>query len=152
MPYQLNNVSIDPEGASQDVEFENTAQRVAPRAGAVVKVKFRTNTGIPVLITSDFGGEKLPFGADVYDENNAHVGNVTQGGTIYARVSKQKGNLTVKWAEGQYGQCKVSYMLAPLKTGEWQNAIPQQFNENCVSVRMPSDIKSGVMANQRDSY
>lgn len=72
---------------------------MAPRAGAVVKVKFRTNSGTPVLIKSNFGGELLPFGADVYDENNTHVGNVTQGGTVYARVSEPRGNLTVKWVK-----------------------------------------------------
>ena len=146
MPYQMNNVSIDPEGASQDVEFENTSQRVAPRAGAVVKVKFRTNSGTPVLITSRYAGEPLPFGADVYDENNTHVGNVTQGGIVYARVSEPRGSLTVKWGEGQYAQCVVSYILAPVKGGDGKNAIPQQFNGNCDPVMISSESKSGVMA------
>ncbi|WP_336222949.1 fimbria/pilus outer membrane usher protein [Enterobacter kobei] len=128
MPYQMNSVSIDPEGASQDVEFENTSQRVAPRAGAVVKVKFRTNSGTPVLIKSNFGGEPLPFGAEVYDENNRNVGTVTQGSVIYARTQEQRGAFTIKWGSGIFEQCRVSYILAPVKT-----QMPQRFESECVS-------------------
>lgn len=146
MPYQMNSVSIDPEGASQDVEFENTSQRVAPRAGAVVKVKFRTNSGTPVLIKSNFGGELLPFGADVYDENNTHVGNVTQGGTVYARVSEPRGNLTVKWGEGKYTQCRLGYILAPVANNIAGSHVLQQFTGNCESVVNSDKHNSNVVA------
>lgn len=148
MPYQMNSVAIDPEGASQNVEFENTSLRVAPRAGAVVKVSFRTNSGKPVLIKSRYADEPLPFGADVYDENNVHVGTVTQGGTVYARVSEPKGSLTVKWGEGVYARCLVSYMLAPVKDGDIQNTIPQRFNSSCESVAQSGEIKAGVVASR----
>ncbi|EFJ7594976.1 fimbrial biogenesis outer membrane usher protein, partial [Escherichia coli] len=146
MPYQMNSVSIDPEGASQDVEFENTSQRVAPRAGAVVKVKFRTNSGTPVLIKSNFGGEPLPFGADVYDENNTHVGNVTQGGTVYARISEPKGNLTVKWGEGKYAQCRLGYILAPVASNVPGSHVLQQFTGNCESVLNSDKDNNNVVA------
>lgn len=148
MPYQMNSVSVDPDGASQDVEFENTSQRVVPRAGAVVKVKFRTSSGTPVLITSLFAGEPLPFGADVYDGNNTHVGNVTQGGTVYARVTEPRGSLTVKWGEGKYAQCRVSYVLAPLAKNGAGSHIPQKFSSNCESDAISGELKAGVVANR----
>lgn len=145
MPYQMNSVSVDPEGASQDIEFENTSQRVVPRAGAVVKVKFRTNSGTPVLIKSSFGGESLPFGADVYDENNSHVGNVTQGGTVYARVSKLSGSLTVKWGEGQYSQCRLSYM-APSVKNSVNSHRPQEFSSKCIPMTKHNEDANSAIA------
>ncbi|MDU7134822.1 MAG: fimbria/pilus outer membrane usher protein, partial [Enterobacteriaceae bacterium] len=106
-PYQMNQVSIDPEGSSMDVEFESTSQKIAPRSGAVVKVKFNTNRGTPVLISSSFAGENLPFGAEVLDEENTSIGIVNQTGAIYARVKEDKGTLLVKWGNSTDASCKV---------------------------------------------
>lgn len=131
-PYQLNDVSIDPEGSSQDVEFENTSQKAVPRSGAVVKVKFNTRTGIPVLITSLFNGNPLPFGAEVFDALNNYVGAVTQGGVIYAKVADMKGTLRVTWGNGAESSCKVNYILAPLSTDKTQKKVPQRFNTPCL--------------------
>ena len=135
-PYQMNSVSINPEGSSMDVEFENTAQKIAPRSGAVVKVKFNTNKGSPVLISSSFAGENLPFGADVLDESNASVGIVNQAGSIYARVREDKGSLLVKWGSDKGSSCKVNYMLAPGKNDGRTSHI-QQFTSPCLPVQGP---------------
>lgn len=139
VPYQMNQVSIDPEGSSMDVEFENTSQRVAPRAGAVVKVKFDTHSGTPVLITSTYQGEPLPFGAEVFDENNKYIGNVAQSGLIYARVADAKGTLKIKWGEELSARCQVSYMLMPEPAKTAAQNIPQQFNTVCTA---PADINN----------
>lgn len=138
--YQMNSVSIDPEGSSLDVEFENTAQKIAPRSGAIVKVKFNTNRGIPVLITSSFAGEKLPFGADVLDEDNTSVGIVNQASAIYARVKEEKGTLLVKWGNAKDASCKVNYMLAPVAKNAKISHI-QQFTSPCIPVNGP--VSSG---------
>lgn len=131
VPYQMNQVSIDPDGSALDIEFENTSLKVAPRAGAVVKVKFKTHRGTPVLITSTFAGEQIPFGADVFDENNIYVGSVTQGGVIYARVSETRGTLLVKWGEDMHSRCQVGYILAPESADKNRQSVPQQFNTHC---------------------
>lgn len=130
-PYQQNHIGIDPEGSSLDVEFENTAQKVIPRAGSVVKVKFKTRTGTPVLIISMYEGEPVPFGADVFDSNNLFVGTVAQGGMIYARVTESKGTLTVKWGKDSGSRCQVNYMLAPTAKDKSSQSVPQQFNTPC---------------------
>lgn len=135
MPYQMNHIAIDPEGSALDVEFENTAQNVAPRAGAVVKVKFNTRSGTPVLITSQFAGELVPFGAEVFDANNLHIGAVTQGGMIYARVTEDRGTLLVKWGEDINSRCQVNYILAPKLTDKKRQMIPQQFNIPCQALQ-----------------
>ncbi|QLK62963.1 fimbria/pilus outer membrane usher protein [Enterobacteriaceae bacterium Kacie_13] len=130
-PYQFNDVSIDPAGADKGVDFENTSQKVVPRSGAVVKVKINTRVGIPILITSLFNGEPVPFGAEVFDMLNNYVGAVSQGGMIYAKVSEMRGKLLVKWGPTQNSQCKVTYMLAPLPNDKAARKIPQRFNSLC---------------------
>ncbi|WP_213132935.1 fimbria/pilus outer membrane usher protein [Citrobacter sp. FP75] len=112
MPYQLNHVAIDPEGSDLGVDFDNTSQDVVPRAGSVVKVKFNTQTGTPLLITSSWKGEPLPFGADIFDDDNTYIGAVSQGGVIYVKVSRTKGKLTIRWGEGTQHQCQVAYALS----------------------------------------
>lgn len=128
VPYQENHVAIDPEGSDLGVEFENTAQNVVPRAGSVVKVKFNTHTGTPLLITSTSKGEPLPFGADILDDENTYIGAVSQGGVIYVKVSKPKGILTVKWGDDGNSHCQVAYALKPTETSK--NAI-QRFTSIC---------------------
>lgn len=110
-PYQMNEVFVNPEGISDEVEFENTSQKVAPNLGAVVKLKYRTQLGVPVLITTSADGDTLPFGADVIDGNNVVVGHVTQGGQVYGRLYKDKDALTVKWGDDYEQACKIDYAL-----------------------------------------
>ncbi|UHM93632.1 fimbria/pilus outer membrane usher protein [Rahnella victoriana] len=130
-PYQFNEVSIDPAGADKGVDFENTSQKVVPRSGAVVKVKINTRIGIPILITSLFNGDPVPFGAEVFDMLNNYVGAVSQGGMIYAKVNDMKGTLLVKWGSTPDSRCKVSYMLAPLPKDKALRKIPQRFDSPC---------------------
>lgn len=129
-PYQLDDVIIDPKGMSRDVELKNTSQKIVPRYGAVVKVKFDTEKGTPVLISATQAGKILPFGADVFDDTHHNVGVVAQGSTIYARVAKPKGQLQVRWGEDISSQCVVSYMLTPVEEKGPEVAI-QRFSSEC---------------------
>lgn len=140
-PYQINEVAIDPEGSSQNVEFENTAQKVVPRAGAVVRVVFSTHSGTPVLITSLFNGEPVPFGAEVFDETDHHVGTVAQGGMVYARVSAPKGVLLIKWGDDSASRCQLGYMLMPVSTEASSKTHLQRFDTPCQMVTFP--LQSG---------
>lgn len=131
IPYQQNHVAINPEGSDLGVEFDNTAQNVVPRAGSVVKVKFNTHTGTPLLIVSTSKGEPLPFGADIFDDDNTHIGAVSQGGVIYVKVSKPKGILTVKWGEDANSKCQVPYALKSADSSENSKNAIQRFNSIC---------------------
>ncbi|MBB1201008.1 fimbrial biogenesis outer membrane usher protein [Enterobacteriaceae bacterium 89] len=128
--YQMNDISIDPKGMSDDVELANTSQKVAPYSGAVVKMKYDTKRGTPILINSTWNNEPVPFGADVMDAKGNVLGSVGQGGQIYARVTQEQGQLMVKWGDETSGQCKVSYRLMPQIKGKQNNQI-QQFNSVC---------------------
>lgn len=129
-PYQMNEINIDPSGIGHDVELDNTSQKVAPNLGAVVKVKYSTTRGTPILFDARYQNEALPFGADVQDEKNNSVGSVGQGGLLYARVGSERGQLRVKWGESHNMQCTLNYVLIPQDTTSLTAAI-QRFESEC---------------------
>lgn len=148
-PYQMNEINIDPKGISGDVELDNTAQKVAPFAGAVVKLKYNAKRGTPVLIKATLGDDPIPFGADVFDINGNSVGSVGQGGQIYARVVDTRGDLLVRWGDETSMQCTVSYLLAPTQVARKQNEI-QQFRTECRAHGSVMSSSGTVVANNKE--
>ncbi|NBJ36914.1 fimbria/pilus outer membrane usher protein [Serratia fonticola] len=129
-PYQMNDISIDPKGMAMDVELDNTSQKVAPYSGAVVKIKYATKHGTPILANISYQGEPVPFGSEVFDNKGSYIGSVGQGGQLYARVAQDKGQLHIKWGEGNSMQCIVGYILMPQMKNSSTPSI-QQFNSVC---------------------
>lgn len=107
-PYEMNEISLDPKGTSQTTELENTSQRVAPNAGSVVRLKYETRKGYPLLVSLKGG---IPFGAEVTDTRGNNVGMVGQGGELYARVEAQNDILHVQWGSSSSEQCNIRYRL-----------------------------------------
>ncbi|WP_065422793.1 fimbria/pilus outer membrane usher protein [Citrobacter koseri] len=117
-PYRYNDISLDAEQVSSDVDLKNSNVRIAPYAGAVVRVHFDTLQGYGLLInTRSKSGDGViaPFGASVYDQNNSYIGLVGQGSVVYARVSTTQGLLTVKWGEKVNERCQIKYNLEEKK-------------------------------------
>ncbi|AWM79609.1 fimbrial protein [Gammaproteobacteria bacterium ESL0073] len=112
-PYRYNNIALNPEGMSTNVELQSGQYRLAPYAGANVKIKFRTIKGYPILISAirPKGADILPMGADVYNEDNESVGMVGQGGQIYIRSDREEDRLTVLWGNTPEEQCHLTYNL-----------------------------------------
>lgn len=138
-PYQMNNIALDPKGASDDVEMTSTEKKVAPYFGAVVKVKYGTRSGTPVLVNATVNGEPVPFGAEVLDEQGRSIGSAGQGGQVYARVEKDRGTLTVRWGQGAGQHCEVRYHLMPVAAGQKNNRV-QTFNTVC---ELPPAVPQG---------
>lgn len=136
-PYKLNEIALDPKGIPADVELENTSQKVAPYAGAVVKLSYGTRQGTALLINATYNHVPVAFGAEVTDSKGNHVGTVGQGGQIYARVQDEKGKLHVKWGLGPEMQCWVSYILMPQAKNAKYTAL-QRFNSFCESLNESS--------------
>ncbi|WP_259744428.1 fimbria/pilus outer membrane usher protein [Pseudomonas protegens] len=113
-PYQLNEVSIDPEGTSMDVDFTETSQQIVPRAGAVVFLKYGTTVGKAVLLNVKLAdGRPLPFGASVTDPSGRAVGIAGQGGQVYVRMSTDVPQLLINWGESVNHRCSLA--LPPLQ-------------------------------------
>lgn len=111
-PYRYNPISLDPQGIDDDAELVETERKIAPYAGATVRVEFKTLTGHPLLIQAQMpDGSPLPLGADVLDSHGANIGMVGQGGQVYARADGDKGQLRVQWGERTEDACLLPYDL-----------------------------------------
>lgn len=111
--YRMTNIRLDPGGMSHDVELESSSQQVAPYAGAITHLKFKTRKGQALIIHARRqDGAALPFGAEVMDSLQQTVGIVGQGSRIYLRTEEQNGVLRVKWGTQPQQQCSVSYRIA----------------------------------------
>ena len=132
-PYVLNTVSIDPTGLSLDLQLDNTSVQLAPRAGAVVLVKFKTENGRFVLIQARLAdGSTLPFGAEVEDAQGQVIGVVGQAGRIMVRISREAGRLNVQWQERDGSRsCSFPYQLRPRNEGKQGTGGIEQINATC---------------------
>lgn len=111
-PYLQNTIDLDPAGMPLDVQLDSTSAQVAPRAGAVVLVKFKTETGHFVLIQTRLAdGKLLPFGAEVLDAKGQSIGVVGQAGQVMARLPDAVGTLKVRWQgdDGASRSCALPY-------------------------------------------
>jgi len=94
-----------------NAEVLDSQKRIVPVAGSSVKVKFRTRLGTALLIKAiPESGIEIPMGAEVFDEHNQSIGLAGQGGQIYVRVEQPKGQLTVRWGEGD-AYCVLPYEI-----------------------------------------
>nr|WP_171519297.1 fimbria/pilus outer membrane usher protein [Acinetobacter proteolyticus] len=123
-PYRLNDITLDPQEMSTNVELEETSQRIAPFAGAIAKVDFSTKKGYAIYInTKTATGESLPFAAQVFNTKDESVGIVAQGSMVYLRTQEPKGDLYVKWGEEANEQCHFSYDVTAQLTNDQQSMI-----------------------------
>jgi len=118
--YRQNEIRLDPTGLPADVTLSSTSQRVAPTAGAMVLLRYRTQRSYAVLIDGKRAdGKPLPFAATVFDAEDREVGHVGQAGQALVRVNQTAGVLSVRWGEGAHQRCVLTYAVdAALKAGE----------------------------------
>ena len=114
-PYRLNEIALDPKGTSTDVELAVTSQRVAPRAGAVVMLKYPTVSGRSMLLQVTLpNGDAVPFGAEALDDKGNSIGLAGQGGRVFVRTTNEdEGRLQMRWGPAATEQCSVQYQLPP---------------------------------------
>jgi outer membrane usher protein len=111
-PYRYNTIAIDPQGMDTNTELEEGQRRVAPLAGAAVKVEFKTRSGTALLITAHLpDGQAIPMGAEVIDAQGGVVGMVGQGSQAYLRSEASAGQLTIRWGEEPDTRCVLTYDL-----------------------------------------
>ncbi|AHX15580.1 fimbrial protein [Dyella jiangningensis] len=134
-PYNLNTVQLDPKGLPLTVQLDATSAQVAPHAGSVVVLKFKTESGRSAIarVRRD-DGQMLPFGAEVVDAQNQPVGVVGQAGRILLRGVKGTGQLTVQWntEDDQPMRCSFPYQLPAPAKGEAQTY--QKIEATCTPV------------------
>ena len=132
-PYRTNIIGLDPSGLPLDVEIDGSAQMVAPRRGAIVKLAYETHVGQPLLLkVQRTDGRVLPFGAEVVDGAGRSVAVVGQGGLIFVRG--EQAILYVQWGKEPDQQCRLDYRVP-----EPDPAVPyQQVAARCLTMETSS--------------
>lgn len=112
-PYRYNRVTLDPQNMDGNAELVDSEKRVAPMAGSVSKVVFRTRSGTALLIKARLAnGESLPLGSDVLDDGGNVIGMAGQGGQIYVRSEKSKGQFVVRWGDTPEERCNLPFDIS----------------------------------------
>ena len=132
-PFQRNTISLNPDGAGLGVQLDATSASVAPYAGAVVMVNFKTHYGRALIVRlRRADGIAVPFGADVIDAQGKSVGTVGQAGRALLTVPQRSGNLTVHWTAGglKPASCRFHYVL-PSKAFKGSGHSYQEVDATC---------------------
>ena len=111
-PYYQNDVQISLEGASTELEIDNATQKVAPVDGSIVRLKFNSSSGRPLLITFQVDKEaRIPIGATISDSEGKELGTVGQGNRGLVRVSKPRDRIKVVWGDKADETCFTNYVV-----------------------------------------
>lgn len=123
-PYRYNTITLDPDGMDFNTELQDGERQIAPYAGSAVKIKFRTLSGYPLLVTVKLSdGRQVPMGAVVYSTRgttdnqggDAHqqveIGMVGQASQAYLRAEHASGTLLLVWGDAANESCLLDYDL-----------------------------------------
>lgn len=113
-PYQLDTIQIDPQGLPLGVQLDATSAQVAPYAGAVVMVNFKSKDSRALIARIRMAdGKPAPFGAQVFNAKDEPLGVVGQAGLTLLRGVDPQGSLRVQWqdAQGTAQACTFHYTL-----------------------------------------
>ncbi|MED5294356.1 MAG: fimbria/pilus outer membrane usher protein [Pseudomonadota bacterium] len=110
-PYRINDVQLDPRGASTAVEFQRTNVRVAPYAGAMVPIEFATQSGQPVVVVLQQQGRGVPLGSQVSTAGGRALGQVGAGGMLLVRDLAPLSVLAVELGQGQRCWAKPDWVM-----------------------------------------
>ena len=113
-PYHRNTIQLDPQGLSLDVQLQATSTQVAPHAGAVVLLPFKTTHGRSLIVRIRLpDGSAAPFGAEVVDAQGQVLGVIGQAGRSLLRGISDTGTLAVHWQDttGAAQACAFHYQV-----------------------------------------
>ena len=126
VPYHYNTVALNPEGMNDKAELEDGQRRVAPYAGATVRLHFNTVRGQALLITAQRpDNAPILMGANVLDAAGNCVGMVGQANQVYLRSDKRAGELTLNWGDAPASSARCITACLPGKTARFNGSAPR---------------------------
>jgi outer membrane usher protein len=133
-PYRNNAVGLDPKGLSDDVELKSTSETIAPRRGAIVKLKYDTLVGKPILLQiQPVAGREIPFGADVLNDKGESVAMVGQGGLVFVRG--EHSGMHVVWGNDYDQSCQLIFVIPQGTSKGAYEQVPAQCKPTAVASR-----------------
>jgi len=111
--YRKNRVALDTGTLGDRVDLDGAMQTVVPTAGAVVLADFKTQVGARALITLNYRGKVVPFGAtaSLVSGGQPLTGIVGDGGSVYLAGVPENGKLQVAWGPAPDQRCRAEFTL-----------------------------------------
>ncbi|HEK1766273.1 TPA: fimbrial biogenesis outer membrane usher protein [Pseudomonas putida] len=110
-PYRYNWINLETESLGADTEIEESSKLIVPTRGAITKSSFSAVKGRRLQFSlMRNGGQKIPFGAQAFDEKGTPLGVVDNQSRLLLFGVKDSGLLDVRWSGNS---CKVSYAIPP---------------------------------------
>jgi len=125
-PYRDNNISLDPNSASTDLEIKNTSRHTSPLAGAIVKVKFDTITGDIRVFEVKYKGQNIPLGATA-SRNGSMVGLTGGSGMLMLREN-ENARIDISWVDNNDVEQTCYFNMEKKKLNNSVDLIKQLVN------------------------
>ena len=109
--YRENRIALNVDQLDDHTDLEDASVRVVPTKGALVRARFKSHSGMRVLMTIIYNGQPLPFGTPVSAINIDSNGLTGDEGQVYLSGLPQSGELIAKWGNEVKQQCTVHYRL-----------------------------------------
>lgn len=106
--YHRNALSVDPQ-TNKEVDFVSTSAEVIPTKDAIVLARFKAISGRKVVMTVNYKGQPLPFGARARIEGNDDTWYVGDQGQTYLNSAPDKGTVNFTWGDNQ--QCSAPFTI-----------------------------------------
>ena len=115
LPYQLNQLTLNPDQLPFDVEIHGVREMVVPyaRSGAFVNFPVKRSRNALVVLRQP-GGAPVPAGAHVVVMPGNQEFIVARRGEVYLIDLAADNRITVRW---QDGGCQLALKLPPLAVG-----------------------------------
>ncbi|WP_392564001.1 fimbria/pilus outer membrane usher protein [Orbus wheelerorum] len=122
--YRYNEVELDPGTFSDSFDVQNKVLKTAPTQGAITKVTFDVLTGYNFLITLEYQGKAIPFGAVVTNVINKSTSITNDDGTVYLTGVEDNASFKIQLDKNTSCSFKVNY---------GDSFIPNMINRRTIS-------------------
>ncbi|MBA1205199.1 fimbrial biogenesis outer membrane usher protein [Pseudomonas capeferrum] len=105
-PYRANQLVLDTDRLSPEVDIDNGTATVTPRRGAIVKSQFnarRANRVVLTLLARD--QQPLPFGTQLHDTDSNVLGMVGQAGRAMLSLNDGVQRMEARWGDSPDDGC-----------------------------------------------
>ncbi|MES3710333.1 fimbrial biogenesis outer membrane usher protein [Pseudomonas putida] len=118
-PYRVNQVTLQTDQLSPDVEIENGVTQVVPRRGAVALAAFKARQVSRLILTLQHAdGRPLPFGTQVNDQQGKQLAVVGQAGQALIATDAQAQTLEARWGDRAEQHCLLKIDPATMPEDE----------------------------------
>jgi outer membrane usher protein len=129
LPYQMNDLRLDPTELPISAEIDNIEQQAVPAARSGVKVVFPVRSGRGALVRIQFDdGEPAPAGAQVAVAGDKEEFFVARHGEAFLTGLQDRNQVTLTW---QGASCSFDVNLPPGKRDD----IPRIGPVQCAGIR-----------------